>query len=37
MPSMREISDPATSAMPKSMMRTSLSVVSMMLDGLISR
>ena len=35
--SMREISDPATSAMPKSMMRTSLSVVSMMFEGLMSR
>ena len=37
MPSMREISESATSAMPKSMMRTSLSSVSMMLLGLMSR
>ena len=35
--SMREISESATSAMPKSMMRTSLSWVSMMFDGLMSR
>jgi hypothetical protein len=37
MPSMREISESATSAMPKSMMRTSESCVSMMFDGLMSR
>jgi hypothetical protein len=36
-PSMREISESATSAMPKSMMRTSESCVSMMFDGLMSR
>ena len=37
MPSMREMSESETSAMPKSMMRTSLACVSMMFDGLMSR
>ena len=34
MPSIREISESDTSAIPKSMMRTSLSCVSMMFEGL---
>jgi hypothetical protein len=37
MPSMREMSESDTSAMPKSMIRTSLSWVSMMLEGFTSR